>query len=929
MEKLRTVLSGNLDAYRSIPFWSWNSHLEIPALLQQIRDMKQAGIGGFIMHARTGLQDEYLGEHWMDCIGACLQEAKRLGMEAWIYDENGWPSGFVGGKLLENEDFRARFLEYTVGAFDDSAYGVFAADPECGYRRVTSPLPGVTEYHNVYLRISPANTDILNPKVVEAFIEETHEKYYARFSDSFGKELAGFFTDEPQYYRWATPYTPCAEAYFEDIRDGLIWLFVQDQRGYAFRLKYYSVLNDLYNHNFYEKLYLWCHDHHCCLTGHSVEESALFAQMWGGAAVMPSYEFEDMPGIDALGRWNPDERSPKQVGSVAAQLGKKFILTETYGCAGHDVTPRELRSIAEAQYFQGVNRMCQHLYPYSVAGQGKVDHPPVFGPHGNWGEGFLAFNEYFARLGCIIANTREQVDVAILSPQHDVWLNYIRSRDYESVAALEESYTQLLMETLRKAGVTYHLLDETILERHGSVRGNRLQVGQMTYDTVLIPKMENLSQATYRLLEQYTGKLCVLGTLTHLDGVKAQVDLKSNLSLDDLLAGKQIPFQCPDGNSFITSREGEIGDFLFIKNLSTTEKSRVTLENAGEYRALDLESLSLRAAHQKMTLEPNGSCILLRSQAPVTETAGVRAEITDRFRVSHISENYLVLDYAELSLDGQQFTERYPIVGLMENLLRKDYRGSVMVRQRFLAEDGMALTLMLEKTKLLSADLNGSPVQFHQSPFDVNFMEAAITAVPGENVLTYSFDFWQHDGVHFALFDPMATESLRNCLYYDTTIETAYLRGDFVVGENRSLSKRKALPPVTDCLYEQGYPFFMGSLTLEGMVDYHGGSAVLELDGRFQTAEVTANGHTTQLVLDSRKDISALLQPGENVLKISVRSSLRNLLGPHHYKQAPEPFGVSPVTFTFRGQWEHGIPDGYTHTYYSVPFGICKLFLIG
>lgn len=76
----------------------------------------------------------------------------------------------------------------------------------------------------MYLRVSPANTDILNPDVTDAFIRETHEKYYERFKEYFGKELAGFFTDEPQYYRWGTPYTPAAEAEFEkdgeDIREG-------------------------------------------------------------------------------------------------------------------------------------------------------------------------------------------------------------------------------------------------------------------------------------------------------------------------------------------------------------------------------------------------------------------------------------------------------------------------------------------------------------------------------------------------------------------------------------------------------------------------------------------------------------------------------------------------------------------------------------
>ena len=54
---------------------------------------------------------------------------------------------------------------------------------------------------------SPAKTDILNPEVVDAFIRETHEKYYERFSQSFGNEMAGFFTDEPQYYSQKTPYS--------------------------------------------------------------------------------------------------------------------------------------------------------------------------------------------------------------------------------------------------------------------------------------------------------------------------------------------------------------------------------------------------------------------------------------------------------------------------------------------------------------------------------------------------------------------------------------------------------------------------------------------------------------------------------------------------------------------------------------------------
>ena len=101
-EKLKSILASDLSKYKSIPFWSWNSKLDEGELCRQIDDMHTAGMGGFIIHARTGLQEKYLGEKWFSCISACLQKAKSLQMQVWIYDENGWPSGFVGGKLLEN-----------------------------------------------------------------------------------------------------------------------------------------------------------------------------------------------------------------------------------------------------------------------------------------------------------------------------------------------------------------------------------------------------------------------------------------------------------------------------------------------------------------------------------------------------------------------------------------------------------------------------------------------------------------------------------------------------------------------------------------------------------------------------------------------------------------------------------------------------------
>ena len=104
-----------------MPFWSWNDELNEEELTKQIEWMKSQGVGGFFMHARGGLKTEYLGEKWFSCIKACAKRAKELGMNAYCYDENGWPSGFVGGKLLDDIQNHDKYIEYKFGAFDKAA----------------------------------------------------------------------------------------------------------------------------------------------------------------------------------------------------------------------------------------------------------------------------------------------------------------------------------------------------------------------------------------------------------------------------------------------------------------------------------------------------------------------------------------------------------------------------------------------------------------------------------------------------------------------------------------------------------------------------------------------------------------------------------------------------------------------------------------
>ena len=107
----KTVLSKS--DYYPAPFWFLNHKLEKPELLRQLKLMKEQNISAFFMHPRAGLRTPYASREWFDLIRYTATEADKLGMKAWLYDEDPFPSGPAGGRIfLEHPEFAARQLRY-------------------------------------------------------------------------------------------------------------------------------------------------------------------------------------------------------------------------------------------------------------------------------------------------------------------------------------------------------------------------------------------------------------------------------------------------------------------------------------------------------------------------------------------------------------------------------------------------------------------------------------------------------------------------------------------------------------------------------------------------------------------------------------------------------------------------------------------------
>lgn len=911
--------------YQCIPFWSWNDELDEEGLVKQVEWMNENGVGGFFMHARGGLKTEYLGKKWFDCIEACSRKAQELGMEAYAYDENGWPSGFVGGKLLDDIENHDRYLTYTLGAYDEKAFVSYDLSGEA-LKRVTQGENCL----NVYWHYSACTADILNPEVVDQFLAQTHEEYKKR--DTYS--LKGFFTDEPQYYRWGTSYTKMVEKYFreeygEDIRDGIGLLFVEKEGYRAFRYKYWKAMQQLMLKNFAEKIYTWCDKNGYKLTGHYIEETMLCGQMWCCGGIMPFYEFEHIPGIDKLGRSIGASVAAKQVSSVAAQLGKKQVITETYGCCGWDVTPDELKRIAEYQYVDGVNLMCQHLLPFTEHGQRKRDYPAHFSEVNPWvKKGFKDFNDYFSVLGKLLAESEEEVRVAMLHPIRGAYFNYKRDQNDtgNGVAELQSSW-QGLTEELSQKQIQYHYLDETLLAKYGKVEGNKLVMGKCSYEYILFPKIYTMDKTTDKLLRAFVkagGKVLLADEKpTYLEGEEYDYEyLNTNTSWEEIENAQ--PYKAVCGNGFRSViRKDETGRrFIYAVNLGKEITVDFTLEKGKTFTAYDILKDEYTPIGTSVHFDENQSYILyIGEETAKTQKTLKPVRLGEKFTVCGEVENYITLDFIRYSTDGKAYSEPLHHMGVFNEMLKKRYKGKLYLKYEFTVDEiPDKCILFAEDTNTLSVEVNGEKAERCGS----SAVEKALYAYDvakmlrkGLNEIVIAIDYYQSEQVYYALFGENVTESLKNCLAYDTDIEAVYLKGSFgvygdlkqgkdetiVLGENFRLGKQKR---EISALIEDGYPFFSGDITLKQTLVTDDTDCELVIDKRFQLLEVKVNGKAVgKLMFGKKIDLSGALQKGENKLEITLTVGNRNLLGPFH-TQEQENLGVSPATFERPRTWTNG-----------------------
>lgn len=572
----------NPDApFRPVPFWSWNDKLDITRLQQQIQAFADAGMGGFFMHARPGIRTPFLSDAWFAAVAASVDGAQKQGMQAWLYDECSYPSGFAGGFVPHNRpDLAQKWLRCQVRQPDTPAPAPPAAllaqfvliDNPGGFLPYTGEdtsghtvLQFVVETHQgtAWLNGAPY-VDLLHPDSGREFIAAAYEPYAKRCADSFGSTIPGMFTDEPNVHPSSggavLPWTPnlpqeYRNRYGDDLLMRLPELFCNLGDFNQTRYRYWRLVAELFIENWMRPVYEWCDAHSLQFTGHLWEH--VLAPGFSGSLMAP-LEYMHIPGMDLLGQDNPQARLPQEnglpgqmgnvhmakvVSSVAHQLGRSRVLSETYGGCGWDISFEAQKRYAEWEYALGVNLLNQHLSHYSLRGYRKHDYPISFMHYQPWWSRYRMMGDYFGRLSFALAQGQYRAQLLVLHPMASIWANWrppvpAGAVDAAGVAGADastgstEQQMRLLEQTLERltkalsaAGWDYDFGDDIIMERHAAVEQKAgqvlLQVGAMEYACVVLPACTNLASATSRLLEQFAA---AGGAVYTLPPVPHQVD---------------------------------------------------------------------------------------------------------------------------------------------------------------------------------------------------------------------------------------------------------------------------------------------------------------------------------------------------------------------------------------------------------------------
>ncbi len=470
----------------------------VEAALSRYRDL---GLGGIVCN--VGFKDYLRSEREWAVLCAGVDAAARLGMQVWIYDEEGYPSGAAGGLVLEKNPAHEamELLRDATGGF------VVRPSYECTHAS-----------NNFYASRRYAN--LIDARACEAFIAVTHAEYARRIGPHLGRTVKAFFTDEPSLMAvdtgqlgedvrtrvrvadapdpgiasaprvpWCLDLAECyARRWGEDLMPRRPSLFSGDAAGdRETRRKFWALVADLIAERYFGALGVWCEAHGVASSGHVLWEEEVLHHVPLMGNALKCLSAMQIPGLDVL---SSDPEAVVWSGWLTACLpesaallsGRRRVMTEvsdfvqTMG-GGAAVGPAEMQATAAWQAAWGVTEFTLYYSPGA--------RPP---------DAYRGYCAYVGRLNAVLRDATPVPRVLLYYPIYDLWAEYLPVAGRLTLASQSPRAQRLagaFMEAgqaLQQAQIPFLAIDHEKLAAATGGAGAAPAGGVPAWDALIVPE---------------------------------------------------------------------------------------------------------------------------------------------------------------------------------------------------------------------------------------------------------------------------------------------------------------------------------------------------------------------------------------------------------------------------------------------------------
>ena len=642
--ELFQMLNLNIDEYRPLAFFGIKAHEDHESIREWVKWCKRQGFRGFNIIVASDCAGR-ASEQWinmvLDAYETAIKTARDEGLEVWIFDDWGYPSGTAGGLVCTEDEYRAKKLvishnlilkkgDHVTLTMPDNvvAAGILKNNT---FEGIKIKPKGRFEYtcNDDYVHIvfvswdydehssksscksypgDPAMSciDLLNPNATEKFLSVMHERYYQRFSEYFGSVIKGFFYDEP-YLRFDFPYSQGLFDEFRkkkgyDLPEVLPYLMVNIKENHPAAINkyiddFFDVYTDIAADSFYGILSRWCAGHNVELTGHMDLDHHLNTLNTISGHFFKNMKYNDRPAIDVIwAQIEPGEFAdfPRYAGSVKRLLGRRHAVSETFAGMGQGLHGDLMRYITDHQVIRGIDDfhlMYSNNKPDSPAESPQMPNHMLQKPFGK------LIYERIAAASAISSYGKFAGGTALYVPDYDLYraqlsIGSLTANNAEKF--IWEWVNDIARELAYMPSNFDYIWDEAILSLE-LAEGGLMTGSGYVIDTIILPPNCSIRDEVAKRLKLFAasgGR--IISVFRYNPALEQEAILCSELSSLKALVGSPVTVT-PSGRISLCTRTGDGKTVYMLLNESAENiEAEICINESGNLYEADLRNGSTR-----------------------------------------------------------------------------------------------------------------------------------------------------------------------------------------------------------------------------------------------------------------------------------------------------------------------------------------------